>query len=203
MNTVSIFRTLRSRVLVFFAAAVMAAVSLPMHAQFRASIQGSVTDPSGAAIPGAKLTLKDNATNLVLSATSDSTGVYNFNALPADHFTLTATAAGFSQRVIQDLQVIPEQPNSVNVTLQLGETTTTVTVSGDTVSAVDTETSNIGATISANEIQHMPSFNRDVFTLTQLAPGTVSDGSQSSGGGVYALPGNQGPGGSERRRGPY
>jgi hypothetical protein len=196
MNTVSIFRTLRSRVLVFFAAAVMAAVSLPMHAQFRASIQGSVTDPSGAAIPGAKLTLKDNATNLVLSATSDSTGVYNFNALPADHFTLTATAAGFSQRVIQDLQVIPEQPNSVNVTLQLGETTTTVTVSGDTVSAVDTETSNIGATISANEIQHMPSFNRDVFTLTQLAPGTVSDGSQSSGGGVYALPGNQGPGGS-------
>lgn len=193
MNTVLKFHASRALLLVV---AVMAAVSVPSHAQFRASIQGSVTDPSGAAIPNAKLTLKDNATNQVLTATSDSGGVYNFNALPPDHFTLTATAPGFMQRVIQDLQVIPEQPNSVNVMLQLGEATTTVTVSGDTLAAIDTETSNIGATISANEIQHMPSFNRDVFTLTQLAPGAVSDGAQGSGGGVYAAPGNQGPGGS-------
>src|SRR5665213_4115854 len=196
MNTVSIFRTLRSRVLFFVVAAAIAVVALPSQAQFRASIQGSVTDPTGAAIPNAQLTLKDNATNKVLTATSDSSGVYNFNALPPDHFTLTATATRFTQMVIQDLQVIPEQPNSVNVMLQLGETTTTVTVSGDTLSAVDTETANIGATIGSNEIQHMPSFNRDVFTLTQLAPGVVSDGAQGSGGGVYGAPGNQGPGGS-------
>ena len=173
MNTLLKFHALRLRALLLVVA-VMAAASVPSHAQFRASIQGSVTDPSGAAIPNAKLTLKDNATNQVLTATSDSGGVYNFNALPPDHFTLTATAPGFTQRVIQDLQVIPEQPNSVNIMLQLGETTTTVTVTGDTLAAIDdTETSNIGATISANEIQHMPSFNRDVFTLTQLAPGAV------------------------------
>ncbi len=52
-------------------------------------------------------------------------------------------------------------------------------MNAETVAAVDTETPNIGVTISANDIQHMPSFNRDVFTLTQLAPGAISDGSQA------------------------
>jgi hypothetical protein len=170
--------------------------SVSANAQFRASIQGTVTDPDGAVIPGAQLSLKDNGTNQILSATSNSAGVYNFGALPADHFTLTVKAAGFQQKVIENLQIIPEQANSVDVKLQLGEATTSVTVSGDTQSAVDTETSNIGGTVNANEIEHMPSFNRDVLTLTQLAPGAVSDGSQGSGGGVYAIPGNQGPGGS-------
>jgi hypothetical protein len=170
--------------------------SVSASAQFRASIQGTVTDPQDAVVAGAQLTLKDLGTNKVLTATSDPSGVYNFGALPADHFTLTATAAGFKQKVIQDLQIIPEQPNAVNIQLDLGESTTSITVSGEALPAVDTETSNIGGTVDSNDIQHMPSFNRDVFTLTQLAPGAISDGSQGSGGGVYELPGNQGPGGS-------
>ncbi len=166
------------------------------HAQFRSSIQGTVSDPSGAVIPGATLTLTDQATNKVLTVTSNADGVYNFNALAPDHFKLTAAAPGFKAKVIQDLTIIPEQPNSVNVQMDLGESSTTVTVSGDTVAAVDTETANIGVTVGSNEIQHMPSFNRDVFTLTQLAPGTVADGSQAAGGGVYKLAANQGPSGT-------
>lgn len=177
-------------------AALLLLVSVSARAQFRGSIQGAVTDPDGAVIPNAQLSLKDNATNNIITATSDSGGVYNFNALPPDEFTLTTNAVGFKQSVIEHLKIIPEQANSVNVKLALGEASTTVTVSGDTVAAVDTETPNIGTTISANDIQHTPSFNRDVFTLTQLAPGAISDGSQGAGGGVYALPGNQGPGGS-------
>ena len=180
----------------FACIALLLLAGLSAHAQFRASIQGSVTDPDGAVIPGAELSLKDNGTNKVLTAVSDSSGVFNFNALPADQFTLTASAAGFKQKVIQNLQIIPEQANAVNVQLALGEAATSITVSGDTQPAVDTETSNIGGTVNDNDIQHMPSFNRDVFTLSQLAPGAVSDGSQGSGGGVYELPGNQGPGGS-------
>jgi len=166
------------------------------HAQFRTSIQGTVTDPDGAVVAGAQLSLKDNATDRVITATSDNSGTYNFNALPPDRFTLTVNAPGFQQKVIENLQVIPEQPNAVAVKLEVGEQTTTITVSGEAESAVDTETSNIGATVDSNLIQHAPSFNRDVLTLTQLAPGSVSDGSQASGGGVYAIPGNQGPGGS-------
>ncbi len=182
--------------LTFAWVAILLLMAVSANAQFRASIQGTVTDPDGAVVPNAKLELKDNATNQVQTATSDAGGVYNFNALPADTFTLTTTAAGFTQNVIQNLHVIPEQPNSVDVKLALGEPTTTVTVSGEAEPAVDTETSNIGTTVSSNAIQHLPSFNRDVFTLTQLAPGVIADGSQGSGGGVYATPGNQGPGGS-------
>jgi len=62
-------------------------------AQYRASIQGVVTDPSGAVVPGVALTLKNNSNNHTMTATSNDSGVYNFNALPPDTFTLTADAA--------------------------------------------------------------------------------------------------------------
>ena len=158
----------------FACVAVLLLAALTAHAQFRASIQGTVTDPDGAVVPNAKLELKDNATNQVQNATSDASGVYNFNALPADAFTLTTTAAGFKQNVIQNLHVIPEQPNSVDVKLALGESSTTVTASQASWSRQSTR----------KRIEHwrhhkqqrypasLPSlFNRDVFTLTQLAPG--------------------------------
>ncbi len=180
----------------WIAPAALVCIAGTAHGQFRASIQGSVTDPSGAVIPGATLTLIDQATNKSLTATANEDGVYNFNALPPDRFKLTATAPGFQARVISDLSIIPEQPNSVNIKMELGTSSTVVEVSGDTVAAVDTETANIGGTISSNDIQHMPSFNRDVFTLTQLVPGAISDGGQNAGGGVRSNPGTQGPGGS-------
>jgi protocatechuate 3,4-dioxygenase beta subunit len=147
------------------------------HAQYRTSVQGTVTDSTGAAIPGATLTLKDNANNQTIVRQSDASGVYNFNALPADHFTLSVKAPGFSTKVLSNLEFIPEQANAVNVQLAVGGTDTTVTVDASTTPAMDTETSNIGGTISANDIQHTPSFNRDIFTLTQLVPGAISDGS--------------------------
>ncbi|HEY4355099.1 MAG TPA: carboxypeptidase regulatory-like domain-containing protein [Acidobacteriaceae bacterium] len=166
------------------------------HAQFRTSVQGTVTDPDGAVIPGATLTLKDLGTNQTTVRTSDPAGVFNFNALPADHFSLSVEHAGFQKKVLNDLQFIPEQANSVNVQLAIGGATETVEVDASALPAIDRETSNIGGTISANEIEHLPSASRDVFTLTQLVPGAISDGSQGAGGGVFTNPGNQGPGGS-------
>lgn len=166
------------------------------HAQFRTSVQGTVTDATGAAVPGATLTLKNSATGETQVHKSDDAGVFNFNALPAADFTLTVEDAGFQKKTLTHLQLIPEQANSINVQLDLANVSQEVTVDASTVPSLDTETSNIGGTISSNDIQHVPSFNRDVFTLTQLAPGTVSDGAQAAGGGVYASPGNQGPGGS-------
>jgi hypothetical protein len=148
-------------------AGMVSLVSATAHAQFRASIQGSVTDQTGALIPNAQVTLTDTATNATQTATSNSDGVYNFAQLPPDQFTITATAPGFTKKVLQHVTIIPEQANSINIQLALGDTSTTVNVSADTISALDTATSNIGATISSNDIQHLPSFNRDVFTLTQ------------------------------------
>jgi len=196
MNTVSIFRAKFSSALSIPAALLCLFLAHPAAAQFRTSVQGVVTDPQGAVVPGATLTLKDNANNQTIVRTSDQAGVFNFNALPPDTFTLTVDRQGFSKKVLSDLQFIPEQANSVNVQMEVGGVSDTITVDASTVQAIDTQTPNIGVTVNANEVQHLPSFNRDVFTLSQLAPGAISDGAQGASGGVFAQPGNQGPGGS-------
>jgi hypothetical protein len=179
-----------------FVATIFSLCAATAHAQFRASIQGTVADSTGAVIPGATLTLTDTATGHALTAISNSSGVYNFNALPPNPFTLTATAKGFQTNTITDVHIIPEQPNAINVTLQVGDTNTTVTVTGDQVSALQTETASTSGTVDSNQIQHLPSAGRDVFQLAQLAPGVFGDGSQGSSGGTNNLPGNSGPGGS-------
>jgi hypothetical protein len=172
------------------------------HAQFRASIQGTVADSTGAVIPAATLTLTDTATGHAITAISNDSGVYNFNALPPDPFTLTATAKGFQTNTITDVHIVPEQPNAINVTLQIGDTNTTVTVSGDSLPALDTETASISGSVDSNQIQHLPSTGRDVFQLVQLAPGVFGDGAQSSNpNNANQLPGTQGPGGANRSNG--
>src|SRR5215469_9144614 len=137
------------------------ALVAPASAQFRTSIQGVVTDPQDAVIPGATLTLKDLSTNETQVRTSNDAGVFNLNALPPDRFSLTVEMKGFQQKVLDNLVLIPEQPNSLNVKLELGVSSTTVTVDASLAPALDTETANTGATISDNEIQHMPVYQRD------------------------------------------
>ncbi len=166
------------------------------NAQFNASIQGRVSDPTGALVPGATVTLTDNATNHQQTTVTSSAGIYTFNALPPNQFTLTVSAPGFQKKTLTSIQIIPEQANAVNVQLQLGATSQAITVNASQSGGIDTETATLSTTINSNEIQHMPSFNRDVFQLLQLTPGTFGDGSQSSGGGTNSLPGTMGPGGS-------
>ena len=168
----------------------------PAHAQFRASIRGVVTDPSGAIIPGATVTLTDLATNNVQTSTTTDDGIYNFNALPPSTFSLTVEKAGFKKKSVAQVAIIPEQANAFNVQMDIGASTEIVNVSGSETASLDTETASISGTVSSNEIQHLPSFGRDVFQLAQLAPGTFGDMAQSAGGGTSSLPGTQGPGGS-------
>jgi hypothetical protein len=184
---------------IVFAAAAFSAPAA--HAQFRTSIQGTVTDPAGAVIPGATLTLTDTDTNHVITTTSNASGVYNFNALPADHFNLIISAKDFKQQVMQDVRLVPEQPNAVNVEMQIGDTQLRVTVEGTQVAALETETASTSGVVSSNQIEHMPSAGRDVFQLAQLAPGVFGDGSQGGAGGTNNLPGTQGPGGTNASAG--
>ena len=165
------------------------------QAQYRASIQGVVTDQSGAVIPGAKLTLLNKATGETQQRTSSGVGVYNFNALPPGQFKLTVERSGYQTKVLDNVQVIPEQANALNIALQVGAVTQSVTVNAASTPLMDTEGGSISGTLNANEIQHMPSFGRDVFQLVQLAPGTFGDASQAAGGGSYELPASKGPGG--------
>jgi hypothetical protein len=169
-------------------------------AQFRGSLRGTVTDAQGAAVSGATVTLVDTDTNKTLVSTSDGNGTYEFNALAAAPYRLTVEHAGFDKKVLEHVMIIPEQPNALNLQLEVGKVQTTVTVSGVT-QALDTETATLSGTISSNQIQNMPSFGRDVFQLIQLAPGVFGDGAQGSGGGSENLPGTQGPGGTGGNQG--
>jgi hypothetical protein len=163
------------------------------RAQFRASIRGTVTDPQSGVVAGAMVTLENTGTGQKLVSTSDTNGIYDFNALPPSPYRLTVEAQGFKTKVLEHVAIIPEQPNALDLQLEVGEIEQTVTVSG-TTEGLDTETATLSGTISSNQIQHMPSFGRDVFQLIQLAPGMTGDGAQGSGGGGQNLPGTQGPG---------
>ncbi|HEX3660473.1 MAG TPA: TonB-dependent receptor [Acidobacteriaceae bacterium] len=165
------------------------------QAQFKASLRGTVSDPSGAVIPGAKVTLTDKDTNQSQSVMTDGSGIYTFNSLGPANYSLVVAHAGFKSKTLTQVEITPEQANAINVTLVLGAATQTVTVRSIT-RGLPTDTATLSATISSNQIQHMPSFNRDIFQLAQLTPGVFGDASQGSGGGSYELPGNQGPGGA-------
>src|SRR6266404_8206330 len=175
-------------------------LTLTAHAQYRASLRGTVIDPQGNAVVGAKVTLTNTDTSATLVSISDDNGIYQFNALPPAPYRLTVEQPGFKKKVLERVRIIPEQPNSLDLPLEVGEVQQTITVS-DTTQALDTETANISGTINSDQIQHMPSFGRDVFQLIQLAPGVFGDGAQGPGGQGANLPGTQGPGGTGGNQG--
>src|SRR6202030_2812078 len=152
LSKLSLRAILLSACAVFFAAAALA--------QYRASIQGVVTDPQGSVVSGATVTLKNLDTNQTLTATTDDNGIYNFNALPSNKYSLTVEKAGFKQKVLDNVGVIPEQANALNIQLEVGQVTESITVSGDSTPLMDTETASVNGTVSSNQVQHMPSFGR-------------------------------------------
>jgi hypothetical protein len=158
------------------------------HAQYRASIQGVVTDPQGNTVSNATVTLKNLETNQLSTATTNDSGVYNFNSLPPSHYSITVEITGFKKKVLENVGVIAEQANGVNIQLEIGQVTDSVTVNGDSTPLIDTETANLSGTVDAQEFQKLPSFGRDPFQLLQLAPGAFGDGAQGAGGGTSNLP---------------
>ncbi len=184
---------MRVRHLLIFVMACAVAVSA--YAQYNGSIRGNVTDQQGSLIPGATITLTNTDTGKQQVSTSSNDGIYNFNALSPSHFSITAEKDGFKKKVLPRVQIIPEQLNSIDIKMELGDVQTTVTVEG-TTQGLDSQTATVSATVTSNQIQHLPSFNRDIFQLAQLTPGVFGDSSQQGGGGSFNLPGNQGPGGT-------
>jgi hypothetical protein len=165
-----------------------------VEAQYRTSIQGVVTDPTGAVVSGATLTLTNPATGEKQVRTSDASGVFNFNALAAAgvSFRLEVEKTGFQKKLLDHVELNPDQANALNVQLDLGAASQTVNVDASALPALETETASLNGVVSDNEIQHLPTFGRDVMKLTQLAPGMFADGSQDGGGNQYLnLPGTQ------------
>ena len=176
------FRAALSLVFVFFLVAAA-------HAQYRASIQGVVTDPQGAVVSGATVTLKNLETNQTVTAETNDNGIYNFNSLPPSRYSITVEKSGFKQKILDNVGVIAEQANALNIQLEIGEITQSVTVSGDSTPLIDTETGTISGTLTRNELENLPSIGRDPYQLLRLTPGVFGDGATGSGGGGVQLPG--------------
>src|SRR5262245_44570621 len=79
------------------------------HAQYRASLTGTVTDPQGGVIPGATVTLVDKETNRTLTVVTNEKGVYVFNALAPRPYTVEVELVGFKKAVLQEVRILPEQ----------------------------------------------------------------------------------------------
>lgn len=171
-------------------------VTLPAAAQYSASIQGTVTDTSGAAIPGAQVSITDTETNRNLQATTNDSGTFSINQLPPSTYRVQVTRDGFAPKQLDNVKILAEQANALNVQLQAGGSTQTVTVNAAEKPLIDTQTGQITGTLDQQQISHLPSYGRDVFQLVQLTPGVFGDASQAAAGGTNTLPGNQGPGGS-------
>jgi hypothetical protein len=159
------------------------------NAQYRGSLQGTVADDQGALVPQATVTLTDKETNRRLTTLTNGAGLYNIGALPPSRYTLTVEKTGFKTTVIEDVSIVPEQPNDVDLVLHVGQATQTVTVNGDATPLLDTDTPTVSATVTSQEVQTLPAYGRDPLQLLQLAPGAFGDGSQGAQGGTNFLPG--------------
>jgi Carboxypeptidase regulatory-like domain len=146
-----------------------------------ARIQGSVLDQTGAAIPGATVTLSNVDTGASTTATSDGTGSFTFNALVRGNYKAQVQASGFeSQNQSMTLEV--SQVQALTFHLKPGEVSTSVTVT-DAAPLVNTTTSSTGTVIQGRQITELPLNGRNFTQLALLVPGVTrgSYGSDASG----------------------
>jgi len=175
----------------------------PAWAQYNAGIQGTVTDTSGAAVPNAKVTVTNQATQVSSQTTTSASGFYQVGQLPPGNYTVTIEATGFQKNDTKDVLVLAEQVRGLNISLQVGQVSQTVTVNGSTTPLLQTEDASVNGTLSTLEVQALPKFSRDPYELLRLTPGIFGDGARNGVGQSVGFPngpgangGSAGPGGS-------
>ncbi len=134
-------------------------------------INGTVTDPSGAAVPNATVTLKNNATGQTSTATSNSTGAYRFGLLNPGSYTVSASSQGL-QATQRTVSVAVGQGSTVNIAMQLASASQTVEVTAE-AGVLQTDNGNVATTISPEIVASMPNPGNDLSYYVQTAPGTT------------------------------
>ena len=140
------------------------------------TVAGTVTDPSGAAIAAATVTLTDKATNIPRVASSNENGRYIFVDIPAGTYDVSVSKQGFRISKISGQSVNVGSALTLNVTLEIGSVAESVEV---TASNAELQTLNatVGNTISGTALESLPSISRDAATFFTLQPGVAPDGS--------------------------
>lgn len=174
----------------------MAILSVIANAQFRAGVQGTVTDTAGAIVPGATIILTNTETGQTQQAVTSDDGFYRFSALPPSTYTITVEQQSFKKRVIGNVKVDAESVRGLDIQLEVGGISEVVTVEADNA-PLQTEDANVRKTITTEEVLRLPQNGRDVYELARLAPGVFGAGARSSSGGSVGLPNTSGPGGSD------
>ncbi len=146
----------------------------------RGSISGTVTDPSGALIPGAQVILLNPATGVTQRTVTTSAGLYTFISLNPGVYRVTATQAGFASVAQDNISVSVDQVTQVDLALRVGTATDSVTVT-EGVELVEASNSTVGSLIPSEQIDRVPLLYRNVFDLVQLSAGVISvNGSPNS-----------------------
>jgi hypothetical protein len=140
------------------------------------TVTGLVTDQQNATIPGVEVKLLDRATNSALTTTTNDAGRYIFVNVPSGTYALTFTKAGFSAYRVDEVKLEVGSSITINPTLQIGSTATTVEVSATMGAELQTANATVGTTITQNSIMFLPNLGRDVQTLAVLQPGVTSSG---------------------------
>ena len=168
------------------------------NAQFKAGVQGTVTDTAGGLVPGAKITLTNEETGKTQETTSNDDGFYKLSGLPPARYKLAVEKEGYKQKVFDNVTVNAEATQGIDVSLEAGEVSATVTVTQDTATVLQTENANVDRSITTQEVRTLPQFGRDPYELTRLTPGVFGDFARGGSGGAVNLPNQSGPGGSNR-----
>jgi len=162
---------------------------------YAGSVRGTVTDPSGAAVPGAKVTLRDVGTNALLEATTTDLGSYSFAVVNVGTYEVRIKASSFKEFVVKSVEVHVSTASEVNARLELGASSDTVTVEANDVQ-VQTTTAEVGAVIEGTQVRELPLNGRNFLALTQLQPGVSANNQFDSkdkglqGGSDFSVNGN-------------
>jgi len=153
--------------------AIIAAACGPLRAQTTGTIRGSVTDPSGAVIPDARVSAVLSGTFANRQTTTDPDGDYAFPALAVGHYTVVVDFEGFSEFQVRDIEVSIGHVTVVNAKMQLASIAQVVTAEA-TAPLIETTSTQLGAVANDRTVSQLPLNARDTYQLLQLQPGVQS-----------------------------
>jgi hypothetical protein len=187
-SLIKLFKTLQIISLALLVLSVSAKVTRGQAATGR--IIGTVTDPSGAPIQGAKVTAENVATHISTDAHSDKDGLYQILSLPIGNYHVTIEAAGFREYVFDSQKLEIAQSLRLDAKLELGKQSDSIEVN---VQAANIETVNqtVGSTIVGAAIQQAPLNGRNTLDLALLGPGVTETNGDSSAAGNYSIGGGR------------
>ena len=161
----------------------LSALTLNAFAQVNsASVTGLVTDTAGAVVPNASVTLKNRATNVETTATTDNSGYYTFASVPVGEYAVTVERQGFKRVVLEEVKLDVGQKARVDAALEVGAVTETVTVTSATL--LTTQEATTGGVIDNKLVEQLPLSGRNWDDLVSLVPGVQVDRYTEEGGGT-------------------